>query len=255
LLVHQGEDNDPLALENPMGSRTPLILASLTLIACGPSDQEPPPPAAGVEEVAAPATAPQQARTLFENPSIRVLEFSLEPGEALPTHEGQRRVVYSLSNYQIRFTEGGTAEETTWQEGDVHWHGADDHAVENIGATAARFLVVARTDAGLTGEPPAGALQDAASADPDHGELLLDNQDARVVRVILAPGEAQPLHQGLPRLVYSLTPYSIRYTEVGQDPVERSFQAGDAHWHEAGEHAVENTGATEARYVVFQFRR
>ena len=240
-----------------MRAWTPWILASLPLIACGPADQEAPPPAAGVDErtATAPATPLQQPRTLFENPSVRVLEFSLEPGEALPTHEGQRRVVYSLSNYQIRFTEGGTADETTWQEGDVHWHGADDHAVENIGTTTARFLVVARTDMGLTGETPAGDLQDAAAMDPDHGELLLDNEYARVVRVTLAPGEAQPLHQGLPRLVYSLTPYTIRYTEAGQDPIERSFQAGDAHWHEAGEHAVENTGATEARYVVIQFRR
>lgn len=236
-----------------MGSRTPWILASLTVVACGPADQEPPPRPPVVEGVA--TTAPEQARTLIENPWIRVLDFSLEPGQALPTHEGQPRVVYSLSDYQIRFTEDGVGQETTWQEGEVHWHGADEHAVENIGTSTARFLVVARTDMGLTGELPAQDLQDAAAADPAHGELLLDTEEARVVRVTLAPGEAQPTHQGLPRLVYSLTPYTIRYTQAGQDPVERTVQAGDAHWHEAGEHAVENTGATEARYVVFQFRR
>jgi len=253
LLFRKGERNNPLVLDIPMHVRTSWILASLPLLACGPADQESPPPAAVVEDIT--AAAPQQVRTLFENPFVRVLDFSLAPGDALPMHTGSPRVVYSLGDYRIRFTEGGATEETAWEEGDVHWHGADDHAVENIGSTTARFLVVARTGMGLTGELPTAGPQDAGATDPTHGELLLDNEDARVVRMTLAPGEAQPIHQGLPRLVYSLTPYTIRYTEPGQDPVERSFQAGDAHWHEAGEHAVENIGATEARFVVFQFRR
>lgn len=230
-----------------------ILTTTLPLIACGPADQEPPPPPAEVGVVS--TAAPEQGRAVFENPYVGVLEFSLEPGEALPTHQGHARAVYSLSDYHIRFTEGGDTEETVWQQGDVHWHGAGDHALENIGTTTARFLVVARTDQGLAGDFPASDSRDAAVLDPRNSELLLENDDVRVVRVTLAPGESQPLHQGLPRLVYSLTPYSIRYTGSGQDPVERSFQAGEAHWHEAGEHAVENTGATEARFVVFHFRR
>ena len=46
----------------------------------------------------------------------------------------------------------------------------------------------------------------------------------------------------------------IRYTSDRLDRVEGSFAAGEAHWHEADEHAVVNTGTTEARFVIFQFK-
>lgn len=239
-----------------MHTRSPWILPTIALLACSPADQEappPPPPVDVAEDIA--AAAPTHVRTLFENDFVRLLEVTLQPQEGLPVHRGGDRVVYSLGDYRLRFVEESTDEEARWEEGDVHWHDADEHSVANVGTETARFLVVERRASAVGGGVVAPDPGDAAAMDPDHGELLLDSEDARVVRVTLAPGEAQPLHQGLPRLVYSLTPYTIRYTEAGQDPVERSFQAGDAHWHEAGEHAVENTGATEARYVVIQFRR
>ena len=233
-----------------------LILIPSLLVACGgPDEQELPPPSATAVEEDIAAAATDQVSVLFENDFVRVMNFTLEPGEALPMHAGRPRVVYSLADYRLRFTEGSTTEEVAWEEGDVHWHGPDEHAVENTGTTTARFLVVARTDTRLAGESPGPDPEDAAVADPVHAEVLLDTDDVRVVRVTLTPGEAQPAHQGLPRLVYSLTSYTIRYTEPGAEPLEQSFQPGDAHWHEAGEHAVENTGATEARFVVFQFRR
>lgn len=238
-----------------MDVRTPWILATLSLLACNPSEQEappPPPPTEVVEDIA--AAAPDEVRTAFENDVVQVLDFTLEPQEGVPVHRGRPRVVYSLGDYRLRFVTESVDEESRWEEGDVHWHEAGDHSVANVGTETARFMVVTRTDAPLGGETSSAAPQDAAAA-PEQGEVLLDNEDVRVVRMTLGAGEAQPTHHGLPRLIYPLTPYTIRYTEPGQDPVERSFQAGEAHWHEAGEHAVENTGESEARFVVFQFKR
>lgn len=213
---------------------------------------ERPPEVVAVEDIV--AEAPELAQVVFENDFVRAVRFQLEPGDELPLHVGGPRVVYSLSDYRILFTEGEESVEKEWQAGEAHWHDAVDHAVENIGETEALFLVVTRTPVQLPGAAPYESDQDAAAADPSHAQVVFENDYVRVTKVTLAPGAEQPLHHGLNRLVYSLTSYQISYTSDQVEDVERAFNQGDAHWHGADEHAVTNIGETEARFVVFQFK-
>lgn len=81
---------------------------------------------------------------LFDNENFRITEVTLPAGAKLPMHSGTNRVIYSLSDYQIRFeSEEEDQVEETFQVGDVHAHKALAHALENIGQSEARFLVVA----------------------------------------------------------------------------------------------------------------
>lgn len=199
--------------------------------------------------------APGMVSVVFENDHVRATLVRLEPGDELPPHAGDARAVYSLTDYRILWTEAGESAERAWEEGQAHWHDALDHAVRNIGQTEAVFLVVARTGTALPEAPGLQAEHDAAAVEGGFGDLVFENDHVRITEVTLPPGASQPTHQGVNRLVYSLSDYTVRYTSDRMDTVEATFADGDAHWHEADEHSVENIGDTEARFVLFQFKR
>jgi hypothetical protein len=234
-----------------MKTRIAFLLIPALFLGCG-ADEPREPEVEVVRDIV--AAAPEMASVVFENDYVRAILFRLQPGDALPEHAGHGRAIYSLSDYRLLWTEAGESSEKEWRAGQAHWHDALDHAASNIGESEAVFLVVARKDASLPAAADYHVDHDAASTEAGHAHLVFENEHVRITDVTLPPGAAQTPHHGLNRLVYSLSDYSIRYTSDRLDDVEGSFAAGDAHWHEADEHAVENIGTTEARYVIFQFK-
>jgi hypothetical protein len=198
---------------------------------------------------------PEHATVAFANDYVEAVVFALEPGDALPLHEGGPRAIYSLSDYTIEWTEGGQVSEKSWSEGDIHWHDAVDHSVKNTGDSDARYLVVTRKAEVLPSTEGYDGSQDAAGADPTHATVIMENDQVRVVEVNLPPGAKQPTHQGAGRLVYSLTAYDVLYSTDEGATKTSSHEVGDAHWHLPEAHAVENVGETPARYLIFTFKR
>jgi quercetin dioxygenase-like cupin family protein len=192
-------------------------------------------------------------RLLLENAYAEAFTVTLEPGQSLAPHEGAARVVYSLSDYQLRYTQGGTRRDSSWRTGDVHTHAAGVHGIENIGTTPARLLMVARRPAAL----PAAPSATASTGKVEGGSMTvrLDDDGFRVSELSLAVGATLPRHPGLARVVYALSDYTIRYASVGAPPKETSVRAGEAHWHDADEHEITNVGTTEARFLIVQFKR
>lgn len=238
-------------------SPRPMALLTLPLAllvaACGQDGEADPgeaPPAEVIEDVA--AAHPDAVSVAFENEYVRVSRFDLPPGEALPAHEGRRRVVYALSDYEIEWTEGDAAPTTrSWSQGDVHVHDAVVHAIRNVGETPASFVVFERLDAAL----PASADGAPESDDLPAGvESLLAEADLEVLEVELAPGEAQEMHPGGYRAIYSLGDYTLEWRE-GDEVGERTWSAGGGHWHEPGPHAATNIGDTPARWLIVTFER
>lgn len=197
--------------------------------------------------------APDKASTVFANDFVRLDMFTLEPGEVLPLHKGGPRAVYALSDYTIKWTEGDRVSEKTWRRGDAHWHDAVAHAVDNIGDSDATYLTVTRKETVLPASSGYDTAQDAGELDKTHADVTFVNDHVRIIEVELSPGESQPVHHGINRLIYSLSDYRIRYTSDQADTKEMTMAKGEAHWHGADEHAVENIGETPARYVIFEF--
>jgi quercetin dioxygenase-like cupin family protein len=228
--------------------------------ACAPGTEEAEPPAPSEEGVVEEAPAgtvseavPEQGRLVFENDYVRVIEFSLEPGQEIPMHAGLKRAVYSLSDYSLQWTEGSSTETVEWSAGEAHWHEALEHAAKNIGQTEARYVTVGRKAAALP-EPLVSQGPALLEVQPEGVRVVLDNDDVEVLDVTLAPGAKQPVHSGRHRFVYSLKDYKLDFT-CGDESVETSFSAGEGHWHEAAEHCAENPGETAARYVLFGLKR
>jgi hypothetical protein len=223
------------------------LLVLAVLAGCGGGDPKP------VQNIL--ASYPELTSLVFENDYVRVVEFTLGPGDELPLHHGERRVVYSLSDYTLEWLEG-EAEPITkeWTTGTVHFHDAVPHAARNAGSTEARYLVVSRKTVPLPIIEAYGAERDVAAADADHSKEIFENDQVRVIEVHIIPGEKQPAHHGLNRLIYALSDYTITYSSDRTGTEESIVEIGEAHWHGPDEHAVENTGETEAHYLIFAWK-
>ncbi len=87
--------------------------------------------------------APDRAKVLFENDRIRVLETRNKPGETFSMHSHPPRFVYFMSPLSEKITyEGNEPKVYHWKAGDVTFDEAVSLAVENVGATAGRNIVV-----------------------------------------------------------------------------------------------------------------
>lgn len=198
--------------------------------------------------------APGRTARLFDNQFVEVMQVELAANQQLPPHTGGRRIIYSLTDYKIKFAQDGREDEKSFQAGDVHYHAGGAHSTTNTGTTPAEFVVFERRgDASQSSEQAAGkTLLDVASG---NARELLNNDDFQVLEVNLPPQAKLPLHFGLSRIAYSLAPYTIKFTVEGENAEERSFNKGDVHFHKSGMHSFENTGETPAKFLIVELKR
>mgnify|MGYP006287050345 CR=1 FL=1 len=199
-----------------------------------------------------PAAAEIDAEVLFENEVAKVVRVRLDPGQAQPTHEAPARVVYSVTDSRIHWTEGGEdLGERTWEAGDVHFHSAGPHAAKNMADEPAEWLVFSRkTEAA----PAEGESAETDDERPDQLEVLFENDVFLVGRVRLEPEEAMVEHPGRHRVVYNTTEASLTYREGDEEEKETSFDEGDVHFHGPGTHSVENTGSQPVEFLVVTYK-
>jgi hypothetical protein len=225
----------------PIASTTALLVTAMLAACTAPQADDPG------------STPGEPRRVLLDNEFVEVFTLTVNPGSSLPAHTGQARVVYSLGDYRVRYTEGGQSREADWRSGDVHSHRAGDHGLDNVGTSPARLLIVARKNGPLTTTDT--PRPEAAGASTPYTHLVLDDAQFLVTEVHLPAGAAIPAHQGLDRVVFALSDSTLRYEADGAPARETTHTSGEAHWHAADRHAVTNTGETEARYLLFQLRR
>jgi quercetin dioxygenase-like cupin family protein len=236
-----------------------LLLVGMILPACGGEEE-------GGDETEAPSSDPAPslaalqtpyATTVFDTSFARVHRVELPPGERIPLHQGGPRVVYSRSASRLQVTEAGRDTVRSFDDGALHFHASGAHAVENVGADSALYLVFERTEAALGGSEPKGPLIDAVSLEAGaESAVRLINDQVTVHHVRLAPGARLPEHFGYPRIVYALSESRVAMQSgAEEEPVERVFEAGQIHAHAAGRHQVENVGSGPAEYLVVAFKK
>jgi len=192
---------------------------------------------------------------IFENDYARVFRVQLEPGESLSPHEGGPRLIYSLSDYSIDWVENGEQEGTkNWKQGDVHAHGEGMHAATNNGQTTAEWIAFVRKSDQL----PACEMQSQEEAmrevSGEQAKVLYEDDMFKIAEVQLAAGEEIPMHEGMNRLIYSMSDYTMAYLEEGEGATQTTYKAGDVHWHDACNHSVSNPGDNNARFLVVGYK-
>src|SRR6266852_208004 len=80
--------------------------------------------------------APQNYKVLLNNAHVRVLEFTLKPGQKSPMVARPNRVLYSITPVTGKLTgSDGKTTTMTRKAGEVWWRDAESLAVENTGKT------------------------------------------------------------------------------------------------------------------------
>ncbi len=192
---------------------------------------------------------------LFENEFVRVVRIVLQPGGELASHDGGRRVIYSVTDYSLQWEEEGKEAVTKSQEsGNLHYHDGGVHAAKNTGENVAEWVAFIHKGNKLPECPEEWITNDVASKVPDYATVQFENEVFRIVKLSLPTGAVVPRHSGINRLIYSLNDYTLMYEDDNEDKAEWPMEKGTIHWHEACEHSVENQGAVTAEYLVVGFK-
>ena len=86
-------------------------------------------------------------KVLLENDRVRVQEHFLKPGEKIAMHSHPDKVIYALNDWKVRETlADGTTRVVEGKAGTARWGKATQHAVENIGTTEVRNIVIELKD-------------------------------------------------------------------------------------------------------------
>lgn len=88
-------------------------------------------------------TSPNQARVLSENEHVRVVEYSVKPGEKDVWHTHPPRSSYVISGGKVKvYTETGEPKISEVKTGASSWAGQGaKHYVENIGDTDIKIIL------------------------------------------------------------------------------------------------------------------
>ncbi len=220
----------------------PMAVLALLLSGCGAEEAE----VAVVEDIA--QAAPGNVDVLLDNDHLTVMKFTVPPQEELPMHQGRARIVYSLNDYRLQYlVPDYPAELRMHRQGEGHWHNSGVHGVKNVGATTAEYLVVTAKGP----NPTPGVSSNLVELVPDKARVAFAHQNAQVIEVSLEPGDKLPPHEAAARAVYSSTDAKLRFI-AGEEETESEWKAGSVHYHEGGEHAVENVSEQPVKYVVFE---
>lgn len=82
-------------------------------------------------------------KILLENDRVRVQEHYLKPGQTIGMHSHPDKVIYAINDWKVRETyPDGTSRVVEGKAGTAVWGTAKTHAVENIGTTEVRNIVI-----------------------------------------------------------------------------------------------------------------
>ncbi len=96
--------------------------------------------------------------------------------------------------------------------------------------------------------------QDPVKISPKMYNVLLENDQVRVLEFRAAPGEKEAMHSHPGMVVYFLAGTKMRFTTPDGKSEERESKADTAIWGEPITHSDENLGPGEARVLLIELK-
>lgn len=96
--------------------------------------------------------------------------------------------------------------------------------------------------------------QDPVKVAPKNYSVVLENDQVRVLRAVLGPGDKVPSHDHPATVVVPLTDAAARFTMADGKSQEQKMVAGTPLWIAAEKHAVENVGQTKVEVIVVELK-
>ncbi|MCC7155533.1 MAG: hypothetical protein IT161_13240 [Bryobacterales bacterium] len=198
-----------------------------------------------------------QPQPALENEWARVMRVTATGGLKTPPHDHKmnRVMIYLDPGRQITRAENGESQDVSWKAGDALWSPASGtHTAEVIADKPVTLFEVELKKPGGTSRKVSGEL-DPVKLDPKHYHVRFENEQVRVLRVKIGPGESAPLHQhSLPRLVVYLTPMDIEVTSAEGKTERVTKAAREISFAGPARHSEKNAGSGAFEVVVVEFK-
>jgi len=184
---------------------------------------------------------------VFENEFVRAWDTLIPAKQSTLWHtHSNNNVVLTLSDADVRVeTVGADPAETHPKLGDVGFRKATyTHRTMSIGSTDFRNMAI---EILFNPEAKPDTAKDASAA--------IDNEQVRVYRVSLAPGESTGMKtRNGAGLLVAITPGDLEITETKMESV--SLKASDLRWRsKTVSQAIKNTGTTQFEAVDIELKQ
>lgn len=96
--------------------------------------------------------------------------------------------------------------------------------------------------------------QDAVKIDPDHYQVVVDNNKVRVLRINYEPGEESKMHTHPEGVAVFLTDHKAQMTVEDGKSMEMAGNAGDVVWVDAAKHQPKNIGNNPFEVIQIELK-
>jgi uncharacterized RmlC-like cupin family protein len=190
-----------------------------------------------------------------DNEWARVVVATSVPGPKgrLHKHDTNRVMVYLDKGAQRLEFENGSKTEVTFGAGEVKWDTSGGmHTSQNTGGTTFRVVEV---ELRKSGGPVTWPALDPLKVAPGVYKVEIDNEQVRVLRARLGPGQSVALHEhALPRVVIPLTDVEVQVTGVDGKTSLLKAKAGEAIFGPGVRHREVNLRDAVAELILVEFK-
>lgn len=206
---------------------------------------------------AAVAAFAQSNPAKIENDQVRVLVVNQAPHQKtrLHKHDVNRVMIYLQAGAQTIDYQKEGVKHLNWKAGQALWSPASGMHIAEI--TSPDAVTIAEVELKKPGAKAAVKYpaQDPVKVDPKHYKIEMENDQVRVLRVKIGPGESTPVHEhGLNRVLVYLTGMDFRVTGDDGKPQVVTHQAGEVSWGTPTRHKEENVSSKPFEVVVIEIK-
>jgi quercetin dioxygenase-like cupin family protein len=203
------------------------------------------------------ACALAQSTVAFQNDSVKVISAFQKPRERTPMHEHKfnRVIVFEQAGKQEFINMRSKPTYLEFKAGEVIWSPVTGmHSAQVVSDLPVPMVEIEIKKPGNPSLLTTGPL-DPVIADPKHYKVEFDNDQVRVLRVIIGPHESTPAHEhNLNRVVVYLTNQDFRVTSTDGKVEHVTHNAGEVSWAGPAAHKEENLSDKPFEVVVAELK-
>ena len=201
--------------------------------------------------------SPDVYKVLLDNEDVKVLEVTFEPGQSDNMHDHYPVTFYLLQGGKAQVTlPDGTVNEGEFPTG-FTGHNTEKvrHQVKNIGETTIKILLVERKKSHPTSESIEKLIL-PEEVSPDVYQVVLENDDVKVLNVTFAPGQGDNVHEHGVITYYGIKGGKLQNTLADGTVKEMEVPDGFVgHGNNIVKHQMENVGDDTVKVIIVEHKK
>lgn len=210
------------------------------------------PATALTQEIDPVSVSPDLYKVLLENDNVRVVQYTINPGQRDQIHTHPAKVSYVVKGGTLRINLGDTSFVAEEAAGEVTFRGVvPKHYAANIGPTPVSIVLIEprKFDVQVVPED-----QDPYKNNPSTLSVKFENDSVRVMEAVIPPGHKEKQHTHPPYVTYVLNGGNVRMHFADGTTRDLTFTTGEARFTDTVTHWAENIGTSTIRALLVEMR-